>query len=124
VGKVSAAEAPASDAAPKTDLPRHLARLAMVAAVVCFLLQVCYGQLIAKSDARAWSAADRVVAALGIGLLLSGAVLASVSLVGAIRTKNYDTGVMAVIGLAVNGGVLALIAWYVLVIRPGLPLPQ
>jgi uncharacterized membrane-anchored protein len=120
---VRVAKAPAIEAAPRTDLPRHLARLAMVAAVVCFLLQVSYAQLVAKEKAPAWSTTDRVVAALGIGLLLCGTVLAGISLVGAIRTKNYDTGVMALIGLAINGGVLAFIAWYVLIVRPGLPLP-
>ncbi len=105
----------------KTDWPRHLARLAMVAAVVCFLLQVSYAQLIAKEKTPVWTATDRVVAAVGIGLLVSGVLLAGVSLVAAVRTGNYDTGVMAVIGLFINGGVLALIAWWVLVVRPGLP---
>jgi hypothetical protein len=125
VAKELDAEAPASASSKKSpDLPRHLARLAMVAAVVCFLLQVSYAQLVAKEKSAAWSVMDRVVAAAGIGLLLSGAALASVSLIGAIRAKNYDTGVMAVIGLAINGGVLVLIVWYVLVVRPGLPLPS
>lgn len=118
------AKAPAMDLTAKpTDWPRRLARLAMVAAVVCFLLQVSYAQLVAKEKSSAWSATDRVVAAAGIGLLLSGAVLASLSLIGAVRAKNYDTGVMATIGLVINGGVLALIVWYLLVVRPGLPLP-
>jgi hypothetical protein len=117
------AKAPAINTAQKTDWPRHLARLAMVAAVVCFLLQVGYAQLTAKEKSPAWSTTDRAIAAAGIGLLLSGAALALVALIGAVRAKNYDTGVMATIGLAINGGVLAFIAWYVLMVRPGLPLP-
>ena len=94
----------------------------MIAAVLCFLSQVAYAQLSAKAKNPDWNATDRVVAAVGIGLLLSGVALGGVALVGAVRTRNYDTGVIAVIGLVINGGVLALVAWYVLVIRPTLPL--
>ena len=43
-------------------------------------------------------------------------------LAGAIRSGNYDTGVIAVIGLVINGGVLGFLAWYMFVIRPTLPL--
>jgi hypothetical protein len=86
----------------QTTWPRHLARLAMIAAVLCFLSQVAY--------------------AVGIGLLLSGVALAATSLFGAIRTSNYDTGVIAVIGLVINGGVLLFLVWYVCFVRPTLPL--
>lgn len=106
----------------KIAWPRHLARLSMIAAVLCFLSQVAYAQLSAKEKNLAWNATDRTVAAVGIGLLLSGVVLAGVSLVGAIRNGNYDTGVIAIIGLVINGGVLAFLAWYMFVIRPTLPL--
>jgi hypothetical protein len=107
---------------PPTAWPRHLARLSMIAAVLCFLSQVAYAQLSAKEKNPAWSATDRVVATVGIGLLVSGVVLAGVSLAGAIRSGNYDTGVIAVIGLVINGGVLGFLAWYMFVIRPTLPL--
>jgi hypothetical protein len=108
-----------------TDWPRHFARLAMVAAVVCFLLQVGYAQLTAKEKKLSpdRSGLDGVVDAVGLSLLLSGVLLAGLAMAGAIRTKNYDTGVMAGIGLAINGGVLGFIAWYLLYVRPGLPLP-
>jgi hypothetical protein len=111
-------------ASPKTisTWPRHCARLAMIAAVLCFLSQVAYAQLTAKEKQPTWTAMDRAVASVGIGLLLSGVVLAGVALYGAVRTKNYDTGVIAVIGLVINGGVLLFLAWYVLVVRPTLPL--
>jgi pantothenate kinase type III len=113
----------AATAKPTTTAwPRHLARLSMIAAVLCFLSQVAYAQLSAKEKKPEWSGTDRAVAAVGIGLLLSGVVLAGVSLVGAIRSGNYDTGVIAVIGFVINGGVLAFLAWYVIVIRPTLPL--
>ncbi len=115
-------DAPAREEAPNTNWLRHLARLSMVAAVVCFLLQVSYAQLVAKENAPEWTSTDRIVAAVGIGLLISGVVLAAIALYGATRTGNYDTGVMALIGLAINGGVLAFIAWYLLVVRPSLPL--
>lgn len=108
--------------APTTAWPRHLARLSMIAAVLCFLSQVAYAQLSAKEKNPAWSSTDRVVAAVGIGLLFSGVALGGGALFGAVRTRNYDTGVIAVIGLVINGGVLALLAWYVLVVRPTLPL--
>ncbi len=94
----------------------------MIAAVLCFLSQVAYAQLTAKEKQPTWTTADRVVAAVGISLLVSGVVLAGVALYGAFRTSNYDTGVIAVIGLAINGGVLAFLAWYVLIVRPTLPL--
>jgi hypothetical protein len=99
-----------------------LARLAMIAAVLCFLSQVAYAQLTAKEKKPEWSTLDRVVASVGVGLLISGVVLAAISLYGAIRTSNYDTGVIAVIGLVINGGVLLFLAWYVIVVRPTLPL--
>ncbi len=102
--------------------PRHLARLSMIAAVLCFLSQVAYAQLSAKGQNPRWSATDRAVAAVGIGLLVSGVLLAGIALSGAIRSGNYDTGVIAVIGLVINGGVLAFLAWYMFVIRPTLPL--
>lgn len=115
-----------SSSAPEADKkpawPRHLARLAMIAAVLCFLSQLAYAQLSAKEKNPAWTATDRMMAAVGVGLLASGMVLAGVALFGAVRTQNYDTGVIAVIGLVINGGVLAFLAWYVLVIRPSLPL--
>jgi hypothetical protein len=94
----------------------------MIAAVLCFLSQVAYAQLTAKEKQPGWTATDGVVAAVGVGLLVSGVVLAGVALYGAIRTKNYDTGVIAVIGLVINGGVLLFLAWYLLIIRPTLPL--
>lgn len=94
----------------------------MIAAVLCFLSQVAYAQLTAKDKKAEWSSLDRVVAAVGIGLLLSGVVLAATSLFGAVRTRNYDTGVIAVIGLVVNGGVLLFLVWYVCFVRPTLPL--
>lgn len=94
----------------------------MIAAVLCFLSQVAYAQLTAKDKRTEWSATDRVVAAAGVGLLLSGVALATTSLFGAVRTGNYDTGVIAVIGLVVNGGVLLFLVWYVCVVRPTLPL--
>lgn len=93
----------------------------MVAAVVCFLSQVAYAQLTAKEQTPAWTTTDRVVSTAGVGLLLSGVVLGVVALGAAIRQGNYDTGVIAVIGIVTNGGVLALIAWWVLVVRPTLP---
>lgn len=94
----------------------------MMAAVLCFLSQVAYAQLTAKEKRAEWSAVDRVVASVGIGLLISGVALAAISLFGAIRTNNYDTGVIAVIGLVINGGVLLFLVWYVCVVRPTLPL--
>jgi hypothetical protein len=106
---------------PRADWPRYLARLSMVAAVVCFLSQVAYAQLTAKEKTPAWTTTDRVVSTAGVGLLLSGVVLGVVALGAAIRQGNYDTGVIAVIGIVTNGGVLALIAWWVLVVRPTLP---
>ena len=108
---------------PKSiDWPRRCARLAMVAAVLCFLLQLAYAQLTAKDKAQRWTATDRVVAAVGVSLLLGGVLLSGLAFAGAVRTRNYDTGVIALIGLLINGGVLAFLAWYVLVIRPTLPL--
>lgn len=110
----------ATSAAP--NWPRHLARLSMIAAVLCFLSQVGHAQLTAKEKDPGWTARDRVAAGVGISLLISGAVLGAAGLAGAVRTKNYDTGVIAVIGLVINVGVLTLLAWYMLVIRPTLPL--
>ena len=109
-------------AAAKIDWPRHLARLSIIAAVACCLIQVAYAQLIAKEKSPEWSSADRVVSAVGIAMLLSGTTLGLTALTAAIRRSNYDTGVIAVIGLFINGGLLALIAWWVLIVRPSLPL--
>ncbi|WP_425613948.1 hypothetical protein NA78x_003795 [Anatilimnocola sp. NA78] len=109
-------------AAAKIDWPRHVARLSIIAAVACCLSQIAYAQLSAKEKSPEWSTADRVVSAAGIALLLSGVVLGIVALTAAIRRSNYDTGVIAVIGLFLNGGLLSLIAWWVLVVRPSLPL--
>ena len=108
---------------PTSTWPRHLARLSMIAAVLCFLSQLAYAQLTAKEKTATWQTADRAAAAVGIGLLVSGVVLGGVALFGAFRTKNYDTGVIAILGIVVNGGVLAFLAWYLLVVRPTLPLP-
>lgn len=94
----------------------------MVAAAVCFLSQVAYAQLTAKEKRAEWTTTDRVVSTAGVALLVSGVVLGLISLAAAIRQRNYDTGVIAVIGILVNGGVLALIAWWLLVVRPSLPL--
>lgn len=112
--------------------PRRAARVSIIAALVCFTLQCTLFQLTApkvpKPNAaeaeaaqpisRARPAVQRLVDSAGMALIVGGFVLGVAGLVGGVRERSSDIIAMALIGLFLNGGVLAIVGWYFLILRP------
>ena len=114
--------------------PRRAARVSIIAALVCFTLQCTVFQLTApkvpkpgpkqteaaQPISRARPAVQRLVDSAGMALIVGGFVLGLAGLFGGVQQRSTDIIVMALIGLLLNGGVLAIVGWYFLILRPQL----
>lgn len=96
-----------SAAALSVDWPRHLARLALLAFVVSFLIRLTYLQLAGRNAGLL--AYERISDGLQLSFILCGFVVGLIALGLSLSRRSWDVAVMAVIGLLFNGGVLALV---------------
>jgi hypothetical protein len=90
---------------------RLAARLAVIAAFVCFTMNCVLNQFIlrgAPDQGRVW---NLVVGSLSTLVVAAGVVLGAGALFVGIRRQDYDTAGIALIGLLLNLGILFVMFW-------------
>ena len=107
---------PAADPDSRS-LPRQLARLSSLAALVSCSLNCVFSRLAAGEGGRWWSF-GWLVDWSSLLIVLAGVACGLIGLVGGLRRKSPDTAVIAAIGLVLNLGIVFVVVWYFAVLRP------
>ncbi|MFO0871402.1 MAG: hypothetical protein U0935_20960 [Pirellulales bacterium] len=103
---------------PPTASPAHrAARGSIIAALVCLFGNGVLNQLIIHRQWRdvAWLSWSMNI--FTSGLLVAGLVLGAIGLAGGLRRRSSDTIGVAIIGLLLNAGIIALALWGLSVLR-------
>lgn len=111
---------PVNPPPPDTDIrstARQLARLAVIAAILSCSLNCVFNQL----TARGAESLNRFGGLVGWGSLLivfAGIALGIAGLIGGLKNRSMDTAAIALIGLVLNAGIVFVIVWYFVFVRP------
>lgn len=96
----------------------HLAaRGSIFAALLCFTGNCLLNQLVIKFQLAGAGWLSTTVSVFTSGLVIGGVVLGVIGLVGGRRRGSSDTVGVAVIGLVLNLGIIALTIWALTVLR-------
>ena len=98
-----------NDACPRW--PRWAARASLTAAFVCFALNCVFMQLTREQLPSETELANQIVGSLGLAILIAGIVSAAAALVGGWKHSSRETLVLALMGILLNGGVIAAMLW-------------
>jgi hypothetical protein len=96
---------------------RQFARLSILAAFLSCSLNCVFSQLVSRA-AGSLASYGWLVDWISLAMVVAGVGLGLTGLTGGWRRQSRDTAAIAAIGLALNLGILALVAWYFAVIRP------
>ena len=102
-----------TDPPPPAKTPRsHLAaRFSIIAALLCFTSNCLANQAATRLQWSDGPAFAQLVSYLTMGIVIAGAGLGVVGLVGGILRRSSDTIGVAVIGLSLNLGIIAITVW-------------
>ena len=101
---------------------RYAARMSVIAAFVCFTLNCVLNQFILKQQPASGKAWNLVVGSVSTLVVLGGIGLGIYGLVAGWRRRSLDTAMIALLGILLNLGILAVMAWalYVLSLARGM----
>ena len=95
---------------------RVLARISILAAMLCLSMNCVFNQLNPKStsaDVMFWS---RAVGTLSLAVVVAGIVCGLVAAIQSARSRATDTLVMAIAGLVLNVGIIGVTIWVLWII--------
>lgn len=97
---------------------RWVARLSLVAAFVCFAANCVSNRILWTHGVTGGAAlASSIISFVTATLVLVGVVLGAVGIVLGRRVRSPETTVLAVMGLLLNLGIVAIAAWTIWTLR-------
>lgn len=102
---------------------RMLARLSIVAAMLCLSMNCVFNQLTAKSDPASMLGWNRIVGTCSIAVVVLGVLMGLFAMVRGIQRRSTDTATIAAIGLVLNLGIIFVTIWALSIVRDMQPAP-
>ncbi len=96
---------------------RQLARISVVAAFLSCTLNCVFSQVASRAG-PALGSFGWLVDWSSLLVVLAGATLGVLGIVGGWRRKSPDTQAIAAIGLVLNLGIVFVVVWYFTMVRP------